>query len=205
MKKLLIIICISMLFLEACSTNTPNITFVATIESVHEGGVTVITSDHKLDFDRASVEYDKSLEIPTDLLAGQSIEITILPQIKESYPVQVTAVEIKQIGEVQTVEYHKISGDEAAKMMSDDVIVLDVRTQQEYDEGHIKNAVLLPLDTINEETVSEYLQDKGKTILVYCRTGRRSEEAAKQLIELGYTDVYDFGGIVTDWDGEIIQ
>lgn len=100
--------------------------------------------------------------------------------------------------------YSKITGDEAAKMMTEDVFILDVRTQEEFDEGHIKDAVLLP-DYEIKDRAAEVITDKEQTILVYCRTGRRSEAAAKELIALGYTAVYDFGGITTDWNGEVVK
>jgi len=96
----------------------------------------------------------------------------------------------------------KISALQAEDKMTDDVIILDVRTQDEFDAGHIRNAILLPYD----ETVtlaSSILTDKTQTILIYCRTGRRSAIAAIMLIELGYTSVFDFGGI-EDWHGEVI-
>jgi phage shock protein E len=99
-------------------------------------------------------------------------------------------------------EYRKLLPNEAQAMMSDEVIILDVRTQEEYDEGHIVNAVLLPDNEIQEK-VETMITDKTQTILVYCRTGRRSERASRELIDLGYENVYDFGGIV-DWTGEIV-
>ena len=100
-------------------------------------------------------------------------------------------------------EYKKISSQQAEEMMSDDVIILDVRTQEEFDNGHINNAVLLPNYEIKEKAES-VITDKNQTILVYCRTGVRSEAASKELIEMGYTKVFDFGGIV-DWTGEIVK
>ena len=99
--------------------------------------------------------------------------------------------------------YKKITSDEAVAMMTSDVVILDVRTQEEFDGGHIKNAVLLPDYEISEKAES-VLADRNQTILIYCRTGRRSELAAKELVGMGYTSVYDFGGIV-DWTGEIVQ
>ena len=99
-------------------------------------------------------------------------------------------------------EYRKISQDEAAAMFSDDAVILDVRTQEEFDEGHIRDAVLLP-DYDVAALAATVLPDKEQIILIYCRTGRRSENAARELIEMGYTRVYDFGGIV-DWTGEIV-
>ncbi len=100
---------------------------------------------------------------------------------------------------------NKINAEVAMEMMEsgDDFILVDVRTQEEYDEGHIEGALLLPLDQL--ETLSEeQLTDKDATILVYCRSGNRSAQASKILIDLGYQNVYDFGGII-DWPGEIVK
>ena len=95
-------------------------------------------------------------------------------------------------------EYQKITASEAKTMMdSGDVIILDVRTEPEFAEGHIPGSIMIP-DTEIHEKAPELLPDKKRTILVYCRTGIRSERAARALIGLGYTRVYDFGGIA-DW------
>ena len=100
--------------------------------------------------------------------------------------------------------YRKITVDEAKKMMdTEKVIVLDVRNKDEYDQGHIKNAILLPNPEI-EQRASEVLPDKNAKILVYCRSGKRSAEASKKLIDMGYTNIYDFGGIM-DWKYEIVK
>ncbi|WP_218958755.1 rhodanese-like domain-containing protein [Eggerthella guodeyinii] len=80
-------------------------------------------------------------------------------------------------------------------MTSDRVVVLDVRTQQEYDASHIVNARLLPHDAIDAESAAAAAPDKDALVLVYCRTGVRSAEASAKLAELGYTQVRDFGGI----------
>lgn len=94
--------------------------------------------------------------------------------------------------------YRKITAEQAYEMMNtQEVTIVDVRTQSEYDEGHIQNAVLIPNETIGSEPPSN-LPDKNAVILVYCRSGRRSEEAARKLVNLGYVSVYDFGGI-NDW------
>jgi rhodanese-related sulfurtransferase len=100
--------------------------------------------------------------------------------------------------------YKKISAEDAKKIIdSEDVIVLDVRTPEEFNEGHIENAVLLPVSDIKDKA-GEVLTDKDAKILVYCRSGNRSATAAKELIEMGYTDVYDFGGIMS-WPYEIVK
>ena len=101
-------------------------------------------------------------------------------------------------------EYKKITSDEAKKMMeTQKVIVVDVRTLEEYNEGHIPNAISVPLETIENEAEAK-LKNKDALILVYCRSGRRSREAALKLIENGYTNVIDFGGI-KDWNGEVVK
>ena len=103
--------------------------------------------------------------------------------------------------------YQKITPQEAkARMTEPSVIVLDVRMQQEYDAGHITNAVLLPLPLIEagDAAVAKALPDKDAEILVYCRSGRRSAIAANALINMGYTNVLDFGGI-NDWPYEVVK
>ena len=104
--------------------------------------------------------------------------------------------------EVFTAEYRRISAEKAHEMMSNtvDYILIDVRAREEFAEGHIENAILIPYDEIAQRAEAE-LKDKNAVILIYCRSGRRSEIAANALVELGYTQVYDFGGI-NDWTYE---
>ena len=103
------------------------------------------------------------------------------------------------------VSYNSISQQEAKELMeSTDCIILDVRTEEEYEESHIPNAICVPNEIISGDQgqiISE-LPDKEQTILVYCRSGRRSKEAAQKLVAMGYTDIREFGGII-DWDGEL--
>ncbi len=107
-------------------------------------------------------------------------------------------------GEV-TAEYHKLTPAQAKESMDsgEDFILLDVRTQEEYESGHIPGAQLLPNESIGGEAPA-LLPDKDATILLYCRSGRRSKEAAEKLVSMGYIDVYDFGGI-TDWPYETVK
>ncbi|HIX17787.1 MAG TPA: rhodanese-like domain-containing protein [Candidatus Gemmiger faecavium] len=101
--------------------------------------------------------------------------------------------------------YQQISQEEAKEMMdSQEVLILDVREQDEYDSGHIPGAVLLPVGSITEESAAEVIPEKDATVLVYCRSGNRSKTAAKALAELGYTGIYEFGGITT-WPYEVEQ
>ncbi len=82
---------------------------------------------------------------------------------------------------------------------SQSVTIVDVRTQEEFDAEHLYNAALLTLDTIDENTASQAIPSKDSTVLVYCRTGVRSAEAAQKLIDLGYTQVFDMQGGITAW------
>ena len=84
---------------------------------------------------------------------------------------------------------------------NENYIILDVRTQAEYNQGHIPNAICIPNETIDENVVNK-LPDKNQMILVYCRSGNRSKQAAEKLKKLGYTNLIEFGGII-DWKGEI--
>ena len=94
--------------------------------------------------------------------------------------------------------YQQITQEEAKEMMdTQEVIILDVREQAEYDSGHIPGAVLLPVGTIDETTAAEAIPEKDSTVLVYCRSGNRSKTASSTLAELGYTNIYEFGGINT--------
>lgn len=104
----------------------------------------------------------------------------------------------------EKIQYVKISPKDAKEIMdNEESIVLDVRTKDEYDQGHIEGAVLLPVDEISSKA-EEVLKDKKAKILVYCRSGNRSATAAKTLIKMGYENVLDFGGII-DWPYEILK
>lgn len=103
-------------------------------------------------------------------------------------------------------EYHRIDA-QAAKQMMDaqpDAVVLDVRQADEYAQGHIPGAVLLSLDQIDRQSAKEAIGQTDTTVLVYCRSGNRSRTAAARLVQLGYENVYEFGGIL-QWPYEIEQ
>ena len=94
--------------------------------------------------------------------------------------------------------YQQITQEEAKALMdSQEVIILDVREQDEYDSGHIPGAVLLPVGTIDDTTAAQVIPEKDSTVLVYCRSGNRSKTASAALADLGYTNIYEFGGINT--------
>ena len=99
--------------------------------------------------------------------------------------------------------YVSITAEEAKRIMDTEegYIILDVRTQEEYDEGHIPGAIVISHEEITEKA-EKVLTDKDQLILVYCRSGRRSKLAAEALVELGYTNIKEFGGII-DWPYEV--
>lgn len=99
--------------------------------------------------------------------------------------------------------YVNITAQEAKKIVDEreGYIILDTRTREEYDEGHIPGAILIPHDQIREQAES-VLTDKDQLILVYCRSGRRSKLASEDLVKLGYTNIMEFGGII-DWPYEV--
>lgn len=105
----------------------------------------------------------------------------------------------------QTATYECITQEEAHALMEDgnDCIILDVRTQEEYDEKHILNAICIPNETIGTEPPAE-LPDKDQLILVYCRSGNRSKQASEKLAAMGYTNIKEFGGINT-WTGATVS
>ena len=103
----------------------------------------------------------------------------------------------------RTSIYKNITAEEAKEIMDtqEGYIILDTRTQEEFDEGHIPGAMVLPHDAVLEKAES-VLTDKDQLILVYCRSGRRSKLASEDLVALGYTNIKEFGGII-DWPYEV--
>ena len=99
--------------------------------------------------------------------------------------------------------YVNITAEEAKQIMDSEegYIILDVRTREEYDEGHIPGAIVIPHEEITEKA-EKMLTDKNQLLLVYCRSGRRSKIAAEALVKLGYTNIKEFGGII-DWPYEV--
>ena len=103
----------------------------------------------------------------------------------------------------QEAAYMNITAEEAKAIMDSEegYIILDARTQEEYDQGHIPGAIVISHEEIMEKA-EDVLTDKDQLILVYCRSGRRSKIAAEALVELGYTNIREFGGII-DWPYEV--
>ena len=108
-------------------------------------------------------------------------------------------------GGENTITYEQITPQEAKIIMDTetDYIIIDARTEEEFLQGHIQNAILIPEYEVAERAEKE-LPDKDALILVYCRSGRRSKIASEELVKLGYTNVKEFGGII-DWPYEIVK
>ena len=108
-------------------------------------------------------------------------------------------------GQSENTAYRQISQEQASQMLQDEkeYILLDVRTHEEFAEGHIPGAICIPHEEITDADIPQ-LPDKAQLILVYCRSGRRSKIAAEQLAKNGYTNVVEFGGVNT-WTGELTK
>ena len=152
-----------------------------------------------------TLEIPVSEETPGDVLLPDSSDEClpcVLPDIEplpEGYTLEGDIGAQASQTEEGTGEYMVITAQEAKDRMAADtgVIVVDVRTQEEYEAGHIPGALLIPNETIIDQP-PEQLADKSAVILVYCRSGNRSRQASLKLLDMGYSEVYDFGGII-DW------
>lgn len=105
----------------------------------------------------------------------------------------------------EKTSFNNITPEEANKRLGSEkgIILLDVRTKEEYDTGHIKGSMLIPVDNLKTEAENK-LKDKDSPIFVYCRSGNRSVTAANLLVDLGYTNVYNLGGI-NNWPYEVVK
>ena len=126
-----------------------------------------------------------------------------MKKIKRVLPIILSALLLTACAPGNSLGYKQITMSEAVKMMETEknYIILDVRRADEFAEGHIPGAINVANEVIGTEEIPE-LPDKAQLILVYCRSGRRSKKAAEKLVNLGYTNVVEFGGIL-DWKGEI--
>lgn len=208
---LFILVLLCLLALAGCSNrsmnyiiaNEPNITGV-----VKEG------NEQSILIENENGEYWVSLNVEnkdsmTHFHIGDEVVIYYNGNIAESYPMQINTVYAITLKEPanraennQEAVYVNITAEEAKRIMDSEegYIILDVRTQEEYDQSHIPGAILIPDNEI-EAKAEEVLTDKNQLLLVYCRSGRRSKLASEILVELGYTNIKEFGGII-DWPYE---
>ena len=213
MKKLiaLLLSLICLLGLIGCSNrsmnyiiaNEPNITGI--VKEANENAILI---------ENEKGEYWVSLNVEnkdstTHFNLGDEVVVYYNGNIAESYPMQINtvyAITLKEPADRaennREPVYVNITAEEAKQIMDSEegYVILDVRTQEEYDQGHIPGAILIPDTEINLRAEKE-LTDKDQLLLVYCRSGRRSKLAAEALVELGYTNIKEFGGII-DWPYE---
>ena len=207
----LILVMLCLLGLAGCSNrsmnyiiaNEPNIT-----------GVVKEANEQSILIENEKGEYWVSLNVEnkdstTHFNLGDEVVVYYNGNIAESYPMQINtvyAITLKEPADRaennREAVYVNITAEEAKQIMDSEegYVILDVRTQEEYDQGHIPGAILIP-DTEVEVTAEDVLTDKDQLILVYCRSGRRSKLASEILVELGYTNIKEFGGII-DWPYE---
>lgn len=133
------------------------------------------------------------------------ISLTLFSSCSGNENTETTATNTTETTIKNTLGYEQISGEEAKRLMDTetDYIIIDARTIEEFNEGHIDGAILIPEYEIVERAEKE-LHEKDQLILVYCRSGRRSKIAAQALVDLGYTKVKEFGGII-DWQYEVVK
>lgn len=105
----------------------------------------------------------------------------------------------------EVAAFSKISSEDAKKIIDEEknIVIIDVRTEDEYNSGHIKNSILIPVNDLKDKA-ENILKDKNQKILIYCRTGNRSNTAGKILDEMGYSNIYDFGGI-NSWEYGLVK
>ena len=152
-----------------------------------------------------SLDVENKDNIYSPIKVGDEVVVYFDGGIAESDPMQINKVYGITLKKPVSHEgtYTQISMEEAVSMMEkeENYIILDVRTAEEFAEKHIPNAMNIPNETIGSEELAE-LPDKNQLILVYCRSGNRSKQASEKLVALGYTNIYEFGGI-NDWTGEL--
>ncbi len=187
--------------------NEPNITGI--VKEVHDTYIQIYIENEGYPY---GADCDVSLDVEngdglySPINVGDEVVVYYDGSIAESDPMQINTVYAitLRIPAMREGSYTQISMDEAVAMMENesDYIILDVRTPEEFAEKHIPDAINVPNETISDEPIPE-LPKEDQLILVYCRSGNRSKQAAEKLVALGYTNVYEFGGI-KDWTGETV-
>ncbi|MDF2567425.1 MAG: Rhodanese domain protein [Oscillospiraceae bacterium] len=223
MKRLILIVFITTILFALCACSNQNATLTGTVESVGEDSLMIqaINTPEFENYKNVIIRIDEETQIKNiqkatdshkDFKPGDVVKVTYNGLIMQSLPPKVDAIKIVQQREAGTLKsgssprtYREITPEDAKYMMDTekDVVILDVRTKEESDTGHIKNSILIP-DTEIASEVESKVPDKSKRILVYCRSGNRSKIASEVLIKMGYQNVYEFGGI-TDWPYETVK
>lgn len=215
-KILMITVLLMSMILVGCNKNSmnyiienePSVTGIVT--EVHEKYIQIYIENEGYPY---GADCDVSLDVENEdglyspITVGDEVVVYFDGSIAESDPMQINtvyAITLKTPAQ-RGGTYTQISMDEAVAMMEEesDYIILDVRTSEEFAEKHIPNAINVPNETIGTDPVPE-LPKEDQLIFVYCRSGNRSKQASEKLAEIGYTNVYEFGGI-NDWTGETVS
>lgn len=188
--------------------NDPGVTGIVT--EIHDKYIQIYieNEDYPQGADcNVSLDAENGDGLYSPITIGDEVVVYFDGTIAESDPMQINTVYAITLRTpaVGGSGYKQISMDEAVKMMETETgyIVLDVRTPEEFSEKHIPNAVNIPNEEIGDQEIAE-LPDKDQLILVYCRSGNRSKQASEKLAKMGYTNIYEFGGI-NDWTGETVS
>ncbi|MGL5978672.1 MAG: rhodanese-like domain-containing protein [Erysipelotrichaceae bacterium] len=195
--KLLVLSCLLVLVMGCTSKDV--VIYGVVVEQ--RGQSLLIESADVVGFDRASVQLPTS---ETTFDTKDVVRIVYDGMVRESYPVQLTAKTVeKAVDLTLKSEPHTIDALLALTLMQTmDVTILDVRSEAEFNQGHIADAISLPLDQISQQTMSDTAKDA--IVLVYCKSGNRSKQAVELLDSLGYEHVLDFGG-VNDWPFGLVE
>lgn len=221
MKKLCAVVSVlfCLLLLGSCNSSAQPRMLKGTVLRVNGNSLFISTSELKdSEIDKAYVNITPSTVLKTsdgksitgkDFKEGDSLIVGYSGEILTTNPPQIIALSITlqrvSTTENTRAEYRKISPEQAQEILKENqnAILVDVRTQPEYEEQRIPQSILIPNEEIST-LAPKLLADKNATILVYCRTGVRSQQAALKLVELGYTNVYDIGGIV-NWPYQTVS
>ncbi len=170
-------------------------------EAIHLGGdlfvITKTSKDSKVNLHLPLVA---QFDDPQDLPVGDVVALDF-DQLMESFPPQAVITDSEKLpGEGKTYTAGFSLAQQLLEIRPDNTFLVDVRTVEEFESGHVPNSINIPVDQI--ESIVDRVPDKENTILLYCRSGRRSATAAKELLRLGYKVIFDLGG-VSDYDGDL--
>jgi rhodanese-related sulfurtransferase len=145
------------------------------------------------------------VEMNCEILKSKKIVFVALLAMCILFAAGCNANDKKEVSNMEKNSYTQITQEQAKAMMleKNGHIIIDVRTREEYDDEHIPGAICIPNESIDIDR-PELLPDLNQIILVYCRSGKRSAQAAQKLADIGYTNVYEFGGII-EWTGDVVR
>ena len=215
-KYIAVVFLVLIMLLSGCNNRSMNYiienepSIIGVVAEVHEKYIQIYIKNEGYPYGaycNVSLDVENSDGTYSPINVGDEVVVYYDGSIAESDPMQISTVYAITLRTpaIRESTYTQISMEEAVAMMNteNDYIILDVRTPEEFADKHISNAINIPNEVIGTEEIAE-LPDKEQLILVYCRSGNRSKQASEKLVALGYTNVYEFGGI-NDWTGETIS